>query len=70
MDYRHCAGRRGYGHDNPKGLVGSHVDIRGRPRNLRQSYTRGGNLSSDMNMEHVPRPPAVAEIKKSAWKRA
>jgi hypothetical protein len=23
-----------------------------------------------MNTEHVPRPPAVAEIKKSAWKRA
>jgi hypothetical protein len=23
-----------------------------------------------MNTEHVPRPPVVAEIKKSAWKRA
>jgi hypothetical protein len=23
-----------------------------------------------MNTAHVPRPPAVAEIKKSAWKRA
>jgi len=35
----------------------------GRPRNLRLKLYKRRNLLSDTNTAHVPRPPAVAEIK-------